>query len=399
MITTMGSKATKGFVPRLRKPLAAALTVGLVGLGLVACSSSGSKSSAGSAAAGSNLPATVTLSDFVPLTGVAATYGPGLKQGAQLAVDDINSSKFLGNTQLAIDYSDDQTAPSVAAQLANANVGKYPIMLGSAVSELAAAEAPTLAKAGQPAIFVEAGGDGVLVSPSIFRLTPLLADMVPLTLKYLQAHNVKTLASLYDADSPTYQALEQATKSEAPQYGIKVVGTVTSLLATTDIASSVSKLTGYGSEAIEVLLNGNQNATAANLISQQNYPGLVIAQSGAQSVLAGSGNKADGWTWPVDWLAPGQNQASKDFTTRYMAKFGSTPAYYAAEAYDQVYFAARALKAANSIDKDALVAALKSVGETGFSGLLGDIKVRNNQESGLGFLVQVQGGKVSALTS
>jgi branched-chain amino acid transport system substrate-binding protein len=321
-----------------------------------------------------------------------------MANGQELALEDINSSKFLGNTQLKLDHFDDQTSPSVGAQLAGQHVGKYPIILGSITTGQAAAEAPILSNAGQPAVFAEAGGDGVLVGPSLFRLTPLQSDLFPKSLKYLQDHKAKTVAILYTTDVGTMVNINQVLASQAAKYGIAVVGGVTTQSSTTDISGSISKLLDYHSDAVIVLVTGAQNTNAASLISQKKYEGIVIAQAGASSVLEKTGATANGWTWAVSWSPPGTNAASQAFTEKYTAKFGSPPPPVAAEAYDEVYYAARAIKAANSTSKTALTAALKSVGEAGFPGLLGDVKVVNNQEEPVGLLVQVQNGKIVPVT-
>jgi branched-chain amino acid transport system substrate-binding protein len=382
-----------GGLTRLRKPIVGVVAAGVLSLSLAACASSGSGASANSA----GLPSTVKLLDVVPLTGPAAAYGPGIKDGVQLAIDDVNSSKFLGNTKLEVDYVDDATAASTAAQVAAEDTGKYPIIFGSVGSAASAAQAPIFNKAGQPTIFMEAGGSGVLIGPSLFRLTPLSTDLVPLELKYLQSKNVKTLSNIYDSDLPTDQAISEALAKEAPAYGIKVVGTVASTSSTTDISGSFSKLLAYKTDAISVVLVGAQFGTAVNQINQAKYPGVVVSQAGAALPLAPIGSPANGWTWPGTWTAPGTNELSAKFTAEYEKQYGGAPFYTAAEAYDMVYYAARALKKANSTDKGAIVTALKAVGEEGFPGLLGDVKVKDGQEVPLGFMITVKNGKIVPL--
>jgi branched-chain amino acid transport system substrate-binding protein len=379
-----------GGLTGFRKPIAVGVAAGLLSLSFAACASTGSGSSAHSG----GLPSTVKLLDVVPLTGPAAAYGPGIKDGVQLAIDDINSSKFLGGTKLEVDYADDATAPATAAQVAAKDAGKYPIILGSVGSAAAAAQASIFNKAGQPTIFMEAGGDGVLIGPSLFRLTPLGTDLIPLVLKYLQSKNVKTLSYIYDSDLPTHQAISKVFEKEASTYGINIVGSVAATSTTTDITSSFSKLLAYKTDAIYVLLVGAQFGTAVNQVNQAKYPGVVVAHSGAAIPLASIGGPANGWSWAGAWTAPGNNELSAKFTADYEKKFGETPDYVAAEAYDMVYYAARALKEANSTDKGAIVTALKAVGEEGFPGLLGDVKVKDGQEVPLGFMITVKNGKI-----
>jgi branched-chain amino acid transport system substrate-binding protein len=216
-------------------------------------------------------------------------------------------------------------------------------------------------------------------------------------LKYLQSKNVKTLSDIYDSDVVTLQTISKLLTKEAPAYGIHIVGSVATTQTTTDISGSLSKLLAHKTDAIAVLLVGAQYGTAVNQINQAKYPGVVVAQSGAALPLASIGSPANGWAWPGTWTAPGNNELSAKFTAEYEKKYGATPLYTAAEAYDMAYYAARALKKAGSTDKGAIVTALKAVGEEGFPGLLGDVKVKDGQEVPLGFMITVKSGKIVPL--
>ena len=79
---------------------------------------------------------------------------------------------------------------------------------------------------------------------------------------------------------------------------------------------------------------------------------------------------------------------STSFTKAYEAKYHASPSDWAAEAYDATFYAARAIKMANSVSPAAVDAALISEGETGFTGVLGQAKVVNGQEQATPVLVQ-----------
>ena len=90
---------------------------------LTGCGSSGSASSSAASGSGSSSGtapsgAAFKLGGTAPLTGGAAIYGNAAKNGAQIAVDEINSEG--GDIQFDLNYQDDQHDPEKAVNAYNA---------------------------------------------------------------------------------------------------------------------------------------------------------------------------------------------------------------------------------------------------------------------------------------
>jgi branched-chain amino acid transport system substrate-binding protein len=87
-------------------------------------------------------------------------------------------------------------------------------------------------------------------------------------------------------------------------------------------------------------------------------------------------------------------QVPARFTTAYQAKFGTLPDVFAAEAYDQTWWIARAIKQAGSANPADVAAALLQVGKKGFTGAQGALTFENgNDAKTKGVLVQWDGSK------
>ena len=91
----------------MKKFLAMALT-GVMCVGLLAGCSNGSSGTTSAPSGGSSL------------TGSAATYGIATKQGAEIAVDEINA---LGGIQLSLEFQDDEGDAEKAINAYNALKG------------------------------------------------------------------------------------------------------------------------------------------------------------------------------------------------------------------------------------------------------------------------------------
>jgi branched-chain amino acid transport system substrate-binding protein len=257
-----------------------------------------------------------------------------------------------------------------------------------------------MAKADQPTVFTQAGSDGVLVSPYIYRMTTLQASLYPLTMKWLGAQRVKTVAVIQDSDIPTEVRLTDELKADGPRYGFKVVDVESVLATQSNIASAMSSVLAAHTEALALNVVTTQNATAATLAQQGSFKGPIIAEeSAANAELAAAGSAANGIVWASDWIAGSPGQMSATFTKEYEATYHAVPTNWAAESYDAVWFAARGLKQADSTSPAKVQAALTSVGSAGFTGALGNITVVNGQETSKPLLISWNDGSQSVMAN
>lgn len=84
--------------------LAAAMTAGLAG-----CNGNNVSDSANAGNSGSNgSGGTLVIGGIGPITGGAAQYGIAVKNGAQLAVDEINAAGGVNGMTLKLEFQDDE---------------------------------------------------------------------------------------------------------------------------------------------------------------------------------------------------------------------------------------------------------------------------------------------------
>jgi branched-chain amino acid transport system substrate-binding protein len=346
------------------------------------------------AGASGSLPSTIKVYATEDLTGPAAFAGVPTEKGLKLAATQINKSGLLGHSKIQLTVADSQTSPTVGAQLADGAAGQgNAVNLGDISSSVAVAQAPIFAKSGVPTVFTQAGSNGVLVSPNIFRMTPLQTDIYTPVLQKLQAEHVKTVALVYNSDFPTIVQIAQLIEQNAHKYGFKVIGTTTTLTTQSDISSAVSKLQSYGAQADGILLTGPPNSSAVTQLSQAGSKALLFGQEGAIASLTAAGPAANGFVMDSDWTAPGTNAKSKSFVTAYTKAYGAAPIEFAAEGYDALSWTAQAIKNAGSTSPSKIAAAMTALGKSGYSGVLSsNITVTKGQEHSPGLLVQWENG-------
>lgn len=361
--------------------------------GLTACGGS-----SGAGTSGGGLPQTIKIMSIKEMTGAVAFAGTNATKGIDLAVDEMNQQKFLGESKLEIDLKDSAASPQEAASFATQALSDkdYSAILGPAASAQAAAVSPIAQKAKMPVIYTQAGSNGVLAGDYTYRVTAPASSYFQLAGEYLRGKGVKTAAVLYNSGNPTLAELGQQT---APQLGQKYGFTITSSdgvqTNAQDFTANGSKIAAANPGAVFVLLNGPQNPTAIMQLRQNGYRGEIVGMTsmGAGN-LAPAGQAAAGAVWPSDFSALAENEGAKKFVEAYKAKYnGETPNNYAAEAYDAAWFLARGIKEAGSADRSKIQQGLAKVAAAGFEGAEGKLTFEGNDLRVQGVLAGWDGTK------
>ena len=366
-------------------------TLGLVALvgATAACSTEVELASDG------GLPAVIALSAVQDLSGTAGPGGVSTQQGMQIAIDEINDTKFLEGTTLTLSFQDAAGDPTKAANaMSQAAATDSPLLFGPFSSGSALGAAPVAQRAGVAAIFTQAGAAGVTgAGDRIYRATPLQSQYFNITMQFLRDQKIKTASVIYDTDVPTIVDLYNLFTSSAEDYGYKVVAPQATTSGTVDVSSQITKMLEENPDAIFVDALLAHNIQIIKQLRQSGYEGLIVAQQGAGGgVLAPIGDDANGVTLATDFNAATDLPEVKNFVALYEAAYGKVPGNFAAEGYDAVWLAARALKAADSMDRTLVLKALKQVTTDGYTGALGEITWDGRQMVTPGVLVQINKG-------
>lgn len=389
-----------------RRRMGMALGLGL-GVLLAACGSStaGNNSSNPSGGGGtSNLPASVTIGAPLDISGSAAvaSVGAGEQEGEQLAVDEINSTGFLGNTKLTLKVVDTQASKEVAVQtLTDMTVrDKVDGIVGFSLSPSFLAAGPLAQRASIPTITVDLSGTGITeVGDYIFRVSPALVTLFgkadPVITKAL---NVKTAAYLFSSDSANTTAQKDFRKKTLEGLGIKTVSEQGVTGTAIDMQTQLTAIKQAKPDVLVFDVNGGQDATVAAQIKQA---GLSVNQMGdvgwnSPNVLSAPGAQCTVLTTVWDpTITTGRNP---HFMQLYQSKFNKAPGQYSAWGYDGVWLYATALKNAGTTStakvRDAL-AGLKN-----FQGTLGVYGFDSSRTPNVsGVTLQVNNGKAVPWTS
>jgi branched-chain amino acid transport system substrate-binding protein len=386
---------------------------------LGACGSSATSASSAAAAAtataaaaaaaaggggGGGLPASLQIPAIQDLTGPAGFAGTDTQQGQRVAVEQINSTHFLGSTTLSLTYSDTQSTPQIAAEAASSDVkSNAPLAFGPVLSTVSLAAGPIVQRGGLPTIFTQSTSAGVNVGDETYTATAPVTVFLDATLgQYLKTKNVKSLGIIGNTDNPEALATAQGLRDFCAQNGIQTISSNNVPTTTTDFTAIATKIVDARPTAVFLLLVGTQNVTAIKQLRADGYNGMIVGTDsiGGSSVLTPLGKSANGIVYATDYTAGLPGAVNKAFTSLYAKMYGAgQPSDFTAEGYDAVWFAARALKLADSTNRSKVLAALQSVAKTGFEGAVGKVTFENRIEQVPGVLVEWENGKETLLTT
>src|SRR5690606_18527553 len=156
------------------------------------------------AALGLSAPAfaadTLKIAEVVELTGPGATSGTNLKNGADLAIQEINAAGGILGRQIVTTSADTEPNPGIAKGLAQKGVDDEavavigPVFSGSIMGSMAVtreAKVPNFI-GGEAASITEQG------SPYVFRTSLTQADAMPKVARYLEGRkDINTIAVMF----------------------------------------------------------------------------------------------------------------------------------------------------------------------------------------------------------
>ena len=344
---------------KLKKALCAALTAALAVTALAGCGSkpsdqenaggSSPDAAAGTEASGADTAGgTIKIGGIGPLTGGAAVYGIAVKNGAELAVKEINEAGGIGGMQVEINYQDDEHDAEKAVNAYNTlkDWGAQAI-LGAVTS------APCVAVG------------GVAQEDNIFMLTPsgTAVDCVkydnafrvcfsdPMqgveSAKYIGDHGLATkVAAIYDSSDVYSTGIYQAFAQEAENQNFEIVAAEAfTAESKSDFSVQLQKAKDAGAELVFLPFYYSEASLVLKQAAGMDYKPTFFGCDGMDGILAVQGFDAalaDNLIFLSPFTPTSDDPAIQKFVTDYQTAYGETPNQFAADAYDGMY----AIKAA-----------------------------------------------------
>jgi branched-chain amino acid transport system substrate-binding protein len=286
----------------------------------------------------------------------------------------------LGGFPVEIIKQDDQAKPDVGLQAATKLVeqDKVDILIGPLLTNvILAAYQPVVAAKVVMISTVSGPGElaGKFCNPYFFSTSWQNSDAAASMGEHMQRLGIKNLYML----APNYEGGREVLAGVKRYYKGSIVKEVLTPMAQQDFSAELTQIRLAAPEAVFAFYPGN---LAINFIKQYAQAGLTskiplyTASTIDGTTLPGMGEAPVGSFQTASWNPDLPNEANKQFVAAYREKYGTTPSFYAAYAYDAARLIGTALKqAGGASDREALVAALE---KADFHSVRGNFKFNHN---------------------
>lgn len=345
----------------------------------------------------------IRIGFFGPLTGNTATAGQSLRNGARIAVEEINAQGGLLDRPLVLVEYDDRSSPEQAVKsvLRLVTRDRVTAIVGSLHSGNILAAAPILEEFRTPTV-----GSGT--SPAwleqgyryLFRSLGNSGLAVRELARYAREQALTQVAILHGNDEyGTTGADDFATL--AREHGLGIVARESFTHGDRDFTGQFARILAESPDAVLVWALGDDLGALTRQLRQAGYGGPVLGAEGytMAQVLEIAGDAADGVVLAAQYLVPESPSGASDplarsFLERYEASFGAMPASdNAYRGYDSVRILAEAIRRAGRLDGKAIADAIH--GLQGFRGIAGSFDFPGHEGEGIHHsrIFRIEGGR------
>lgn len=313
------------------------------------------------------------------LSGGAAQYGAAIRNGFQLAAEQINAAGGINGDKIQLVVEDEQGKKEEGINVFKKLIfqDKVLMVFGPTLSNSAQAADP-IAQGSKTVVFGTSNtADGITsIGDYVFRNSVTEADVLPETLKMaVRKANVRKVAVIYGNDDVFTKSGYDNFKKALADLNIPVTTTETFAKGDVDFKAQLTKIKAGNPDAIVI---SALIAEGAPIMVQARQLGLnlpFIGGNGMNSVKVFdlAKDKSDGLYVGSPWSIENQTEANRKFVVAYTSKFKTAPDQFAAQAYDALHIAGQALKKVKlsgnlAADRTALRDALPEVRWTGATG-------------------------------
>ena len=328
----------------MKKTLSMLLAGAMLATALTGCGGSASSSS-DSQNSGSDSTASGTafkIGGTGPLTGANAIYGNACKNGAQIAVDEINAEG--GDIQFELNYQDDESDAEKAVNAYNTlKDWGMQLSLGSVTSKPCEA---TAAENYSDRIFaLTPSASSVAVTEgkdNVFQMCFMDPNQGTASAQYIAEQKLGTkVAIIWKNDDVYSTGIHDKFVEEAKAKSLQVVSDKTFTDASAnDFSVQLNEAKSKGADLVFLPIYYQPASLILTQANAMGYAPKFFGVDGMDGILALDNFDtalAEGLMLMTPFNATSEDERTANFVQEYEEKFGGTPNQFAADAYDAVY--------------------------------------------------------------
>lgn len=320
---------------------------------LTACGSSSSttETTTAAAAAGESTAASgevFKIGGIGPVTGAAAVYGLAVKNGAQIAVDEINADGGINGYQIDFQFQDDEhdAEKSVNAYNTLKDWGMQ-MLMGTVTSAPCVAVADKTMADNMFQITPSGSSVECAQNPNVFRVCFSDPDQGAASATYIAENKLADkIAVIYDSSDVYSSGIYEKFASEAANHGLDIVAAEAFTAdSNKDFSTQLQKAKDADADLVFLPIYYTEASLILNQANTMGYAPKFFGCDGMDGILQVDNfdtKLAEGLMLLTPFAADADDELTQKFVTAYKEKYGETPIQFAADAYDAIY----AIKAA-----------------------------------------------------
>ncbi len=328
---------------------------------------------------------TIKVGVNLELSGEVATYGTGIKNGAELAFEEINADGGVLGKEIEVLVQDNKSQNREARNIAEKLIGEGVVaVIGPATSGNVQAEVPVLTDAKIPVIAPAATAPEVTydektdtVKEYVFRVCFIDPDQSQVMAQYiLDELGLKKGAMMVNKEDEYSIGLGNAFKEFFTTNGGEIVAEEGFITSDTAFKSQLTSISSKNPEFIYVPTYYKQ---VGLIIKQARELGIELPMMGADGwdspklvSIAGAESLQDCY-FTNHYSIEDPAEHIQSFVKAYDEKYGATPDSFAALGYDAGYLLAEAIEQAGSADPEKIQEALANIKD--FEGISGEMAI------------------------
>lgn len=318
------------------KRLAAAGAALMIAGAFAGCGGEKSGSSSGSAGQSAKIGVLEATS------GPGAAYGIAMKEGVDLAVEEINSNP---NTKIKLDIAFYDTKGSkteaINAMKKLIEQDKVLAIEGPTFSGEMFAAGPIAQQSGVVAFGTGTTGPGITdIGDYIFRnAIPGAMNIPQIVEKTHDKLGYKKIAIMYSNNNDQMVGEHQYYLDACQKLGLDVVADVTFADKDTDFSAQLTQIQAANPDVIAIAGLYQEGSLIVKKAREMGLNQPILAGNGFNSpeYIKQAGEAADGTLVATPWNPERQTEKAQNFRKAFVAKYGHEPDQFAAQAYDAMY--------------------------------------------------------------
>ncbi|MES2512130.1 MAG: ABC transporter substrate-binding protein [Pseudomonadota bacterium] len=342
----------------------------------------------------------IKIAEIVELSGAGASAGTPFRDGAELAVKEINASGGILGKKIQTTVADTQSNPGVAKGLTQKAIDDNvfaifgPVFSGSimvSMAESRRAEVPNFT-GGEAASITQQG------NPYVFRTSFTQATAMPKVARYItDVAKLKSVAIIYVNNDFGKGGLDSIKKALANSQ-TKVVSEISTESGQIDFSAAVLRAKQGNPDGIFAYSNEDESARLLRELKKQGWTKPVIGETTltGQKVIDLAGDAANGAIAHVGLTVDAPIPAIRAFKAKFEQAYKYTSDHNGMKGYSGMYVLKAAIEKAGKLDRKAVAAAMKGL-KVNTDKYPGALMYTEFDDKGdldrMSFMVQVKNGK------